>query len=115
MLWMDTNKHEDQKRVDSKLHLILNIVVQVLKGQKTIMATLNDLQNAVSTLSADISVEIAAAQAAIAAAQGGDTAAFAQVVDSLNAMDASVKAASTQFGTATFTGTNTTTTTTTTP
>lgn len=64
-----------------------------------------NLNNAITQLAADVKVEVAAATAAILAAQANpaDVTNLANAVTSLNAIDAAVTAASAQF-----TGTNTT-------
>lgn len=55
------------------------------------------LNDAIATLATDVSKEVADAQAAILAAQGGDPAALAAAITALNNIDAAVKAADVSF------------------
>jgi len=84
-------------KLQTRLKLIEAMLVGVLKGQKQIMATVNEVKAAVVTLGEDVSTEIQAAKDAILRAQAGDPTALDEVLASLNAISTAVKDATTTF------------------
>lgn len=80
------------------LEVILVDVQEIKKGNKYIMAAIDDLNAEVAALTSSASAEIAAATAAITAAQGNnDSAAIEAAVASLKTVQSSLDAATAQF------------------
>lgn len=73
------------------------MLIELVKGQKKIMATLNDVKDAITRLGMDVGVQIEAAKNAILRAQAGDPAALDEVVASLNGIGIAVKEATEGF------------------
>src|SRR5579859_7451050 len=76
------------------LRQIVNEIIGLRKDLGMDFTTLNDT---IAKLGTDVIAEVAAAKAAIVAAQGGDPTALAAAVTALNNIDAAVTGATTAF------------------